>query len=36
VSEDVPAPQAGDIYHYESAIHRLGQMYEQRFRNVSG
>jgi hypothetical protein len=29
-----PAPQPGDIYHYESMIHRLSQLYEQKFRDV--
>jgi len=34
VSEDKPAPQAGEKYHYETNIHRLRQLYEQRFQNA--
>jgi hypothetical protein len=33
--QDFPAPQVGDIYHYEMAVHRLAQLYEQRFREIS-
>jgi hypothetical protein len=29
-----PAPQAGEIDHYEMAVHRLAQLYEQKYRNV--
>lgn len=29
-----PAPQPGDIYHYESMIHRLAQLYEQKYRDI--
>jgi len=29
-----PAPQVGEIDHYEMAVHRLAQLYEQRFRSV--
>jgi hypothetical protein len=29
-----PAPQSGDIYHYEQMVHRLAHLYEQRFANV--
>ena len=32
--ETPPAPQPGDIYHYESMIHRLAQLYEQKFRDI--
>lgn len=30
---DAPAPQRGDIYHYESMIDRLGHIYSTRFRD---
>ncbi len=33
--EAMPAPQEGDIYHYEWTVHRLAQLYEQKFRNIS-
>jgi len=33
--EAPPAPEPGDIYHYEMAVHRLAQLYEQRFPNVT-
>lgn len=29
-----PAPQPGDVDHYEMAIHRLAQLYEQKYRNI--
>lgn len=29
-----PAPQPGEIYHYEAAVGRLAHLYEQRFRDV--
>lgn len=35
VVSDPPAPQPGDVYHYEMAIHRLAQLYEQKYRNIS-
>ncbi len=33
---DPPAPQPGDIDHYEMTVHRLAQLYEQRFKNIEG
>lgn len=30
-----PAPQSGDVYHYEMAVHRLSQLYEQKYRHTS-
>jgi hypothetical protein len=30
-----PAPQPGDVDHYEMTLHRLAQLYEQKYRNVS-
>lgn len=30
-----PAPDNSDIYHYEMTVHRLAQLYEQRFRAIS-
>lgn len=33
VSES-PAPQPGEVDHYEMAIHRLAQLYEQKYRHV--
>lgn len=29
-----PAPQAGDVDHYDMAVHRLVQLYEQKYRNI--
>jgi len=29
-----PAPQQGDVDHYEMAVHRLVQLYEQKYRNI--
>ena len=29
-----PAPEAGDIYNYESMIRRVAQLYEARFRTI--
>ena len=29
-----PAPQSGDVDHYEMAVHRLVQLYEQKYRNI--
>lgn len=29
-----PAPQPGDVDHYEMAVHRLVQLYEQKYRNI--
>jgi hypothetical protein len=29
-----PAPQPGEIEHYESTIHRISQLYEQKFRDI--
>ena len=29
-----PAPQAGDVDHYAMAVHRLAQLYEQKYRSV--
>lgn len=34
VFEGPPAPQRGDVYNYEMTVHRLAQLYEQRFKNV--
>lgn len=31
---DPPAPQAGDVDHYEMAVHRLVQLYEQKYRHI--
>jgi hypothetical protein len=33
--EEPPAPVPGDVYHYEWAIHRMAQLYEQKFREIS-
>ena len=30
-----PAPQQGDVDHYEMAVHRLAQLYEQKYRGIS-
>lgn len=30
-----PAPQPGDVDHYEMAVHRLAQLYEQQYRGIS-
>lgn len=30
-----PAPQPGDVDHYEMAIHRLAQLYEQKYRSIA-
>ena len=30
-----PAPQQGDVDHYEMAVHRLAQLYEQKYRSIS-
>lgn len=35
VVSDFPAPQPGDIDHYEMAVHRLAQLYEQKYRHIS-
>jgi len=35
VVEAPPAPQPGDIYHYEGMVHRLGQLYEHKFRDLA-
>jgi hypothetical protein len=32
---DIPAPQPGEIYHYEWTVHRLAQLYEQKYRDIS-
>jgi hypothetical protein len=32
--EAEPAPQAGDVYNYEMTVHRLAQLYEQRFGSI--
>jgi hypothetical protein len=32
---DPPAPRAGEVDHYEMAVHRLAQLYEQKYRNIS-
>jgi hypothetical protein len=32
---DPPAPQAGDVDHYEMAVHRLAQLYEQKYRGIA-
>jgi len=29
-----PAPQAGEVDHYEMAVHRLAQLYEQKYRTI--
>lgn len=31
---DPPAPQPGDVDHYDMAVHRLVQLYEQKYRNI--
>lgn len=31
---DAPAPQQGDVDHYDMAVHRLVQLYEQKYRNI--
>jgi hypothetical protein len=30
-----PAPQSGDVDHYEMAVHRLAQLYEQKYRSIA-
>lgn len=30
-----PAPQRGDVDHYEMTVHRLAQLYEQKYRHIS-
>lgn len=30
-----PAPQPGDVDHYEMSVHRLAQMYEQKYRGIA-
>jgi hypothetical protein len=30
-----PAPQSGEVDHYDMAVHRLAQLYEQKYRNVA-
>jgi hypothetical protein len=30
-----PAPQQGDVDHYEMAVHRLAQLYEQKYRGIT-
>ena len=32
---DIPAPQPGEIYHYEWTVLRLAQLYEQKYRDIS-
>jgi hypothetical protein len=32
---DLPAPRIGDVDHYEMTIHRLAQLYEQKYRSIS-
>jgi hypothetical protein len=32
---DPPAPQPGEIYHYEWTVLRLAQLYEQKYRDIS-
>ena len=31
----LPAPQPGEVDHYEMAVHRLAQLYEQKYRGIS-
>jgi hypothetical protein len=32
---DPPAPQSGDVDHYAMAVHRLAQLYEQKYRGIA-
>jgi hypothetical protein len=32
---DAPAPTAGDVHQYEMAVHRVAQLYEQKFRSIA-
>ena len=32
---DPPAPRPGDVDHYEMAVHRLAQLYEQKYRGIA-
>ncbi|MGQ0737080.1 MAG: hypothetical protein ACT4QD_25970 [Acidobacteriota bacterium] len=32
---DFPAPQPGDVDHYDMAVHRLAQLYEQKYRGIA-
>ncbi len=34
IVESPPAPQPGDVDHYAMAVHRLAQLYEQKYRSV--
>lgn len=33
--EEYPAPEPGEIYNYEAMVHRLVQLYEQKYRAVT-
>ena len=35
LESDAPAPQPGETDHYEMAVHRLAQLYEQKYRAIS-
>jgi hypothetical protein len=35
ITSSPPAPQRGDVDHYEMTVHRLAQLYEQKYRNIS-
>jgi hypothetical protein len=30
-----PAPQPGDVYHYAMTVHRVAQLYEQKYRHIA-
>lgn len=32
--ETAPAPRRGEVHHYEWSVHRLSQLYEQKFRDI--
>jgi hypothetical protein len=34
VVNEPPAPQMGEVDHYEMAVHRLAQLYEQKYRSI--
>ena len=35
IKTEPPAPQAGDVDQYDMALHRLVQLYEQKYRNIA-
>lgn len=35
VTTSPPAPQPGEVDHYEMAVHRLAQLYEQKYRGIA-